>query len=178
MGEFLLDYADQFPTMSIREMEDRLLLMFYEETEQIDPFLAAYFHFEGELKKLFFAYNHSYFDFLTSASSLESTVMSQVGKGKSIPTSILRTHPYTEAIGEAISSRKPYAIEKLMDRIKWDYLGDAKGFFGIEQVLAYMIRLLLIKRWETLVPEIGQRHFDALQKSIKNKVRSLKTNLT
>jgi hypothetical protein len=178
MGEFLRHYADQFETMSIAEMEDRLLQLFYEETVQVDPFLAGYYEFETSLKKLFFAYNYSLFDFLKTSAAKDSPAFEQVYQDQSVTNEILRAYPAAEAIGEAIALKKPETIEKLMDSIMWDYLEDVSGFFGIEQLLVYVIRLLMIQRWESLAPEISLKRFNALQESIKNKVHSLQTSLT
>lgn len=175
MSEFLDAYEDQFLSISPREVENTLLGFFYEEVGQKGPFIAEYYQFERNLKGLFSAYNHSYFDFLAAPVNDEVALLHQVGKGKSIPSDLLRDYPYIEGISEVISTHQPAAIEILMDRIKWDYLDEVKSFFSGEQVFAYTLRLLMVNRWQTMNAEIGAARFDELQKNIKNKVRSLKT---
>lgn len=178
MEEFLREYEDQFEVMSMREMDDRLWQMFYEEVEKQNPFIADYYDFEKTLKELFSVYNHSYLDWLSVPTLSEGNTLEQVGKGKSISASILRRHPHIEAVDEAISSNNPTDIEKLMEQIKWDYLDEISGFFGREQVMVYALRLLMIQRWQRLTPDTGVTRFKALQDNIKNNVSSLKTYLT
>lgn len=175
MSEFLDTYEDQFPSIPPSEMENKLLDFFYEEAGQEDQFIAAYYQFERNVKRLFSTYNHSCFDFLAAPADADDTLLNQVGKGKSIPSGLLRDYPYIEDIAEVISTQQPAAIEMLMDQIKWDYLDEVRSFFSGEQVFAYTLRLLMVNRWQTMNAEIGAARFEELQKNIKNKVRSLKT---
>ncbi|MEQ8582815.1 MAG: DUF2764 family protein [Marinoscillum sp.] len=172
MSYFLDEYTDQFPTLTMKETEELLWELFYEEVEHQDPFIVAYYQFERKLKMFFSAYNYSNFDFLTVPNA-EEGILNQIGKGLSIPPDWLRNHPHIEDIGEAISSKEPGKIEKLMNQMKWDYLDEKKGVFNKEQVFEYTLKLLMVQRWQNLLPERGASRFVEMQERIKHNVRSL-----
>ena len=51
--------------------------------------------------------------------------------------------------------------ERRLDLMLWDFLEEAVKFeyFSFERVLSYMLRLMLLERWERMSPETGRRVF-------------------
>ncbi|MEL7002819.1 MAG: DUF2764 family protein [Bacteroidota bacterium] len=172
MEEYLKLNEDQFPTMSPREMEAKLWDMFYEEMSSQDQFVIDYYHFENRLKETIAAYNSDYFSFLGEPSLTDYTLLGQLGKGKTVSTTLLREYPYVEELGEKIHTSDPLSLERFIDRIKWDYLDEVKGYFERDQVFVYALRLLMIKRWQTLELEKEEQRFNAIHKTIKESFNS------
>jgi len=174
MSEFLNSYEDQFASMTLREMEDQLWGNFYREVEKQDPFIGHYFLFDRQLKELTAWYNASHFDFLSKASSKKDTSLSlnQPGKAKPVLADLPGDYPYLEKLEEAIASGLPDKIEQCVDQIKWSYLSQVPGFFGREQVFVYVLKLLVVLRWQKTNPEEGENHFSEIQENIKQKVNS------
>lgn len=172
MGDFLSLYEDQFPNMSPREMEDRLWEGFYEEVNAQSSFIKGYFQFEKSLKEILAAYNSSYYDFLSPPSAIDESILGQVGKGKSVTPGLQREHPYIEELYEKLETQRPDQLEKFINQIKWDYLEEVNADFGLEQVLAYTIRLLLTYDIDQRQLEKGASRLVELQENIKNRVQS------
>ncbi|MGD1957401.1 MAG: DUF2764 family protein [Fulvivirga sp.] len=172
IGEFLSIYEDQFPNMSPREMEDRLLDGFYEEAKKQSPFIKEYFKFEKRLKEILAAYNASCYNFLSPPSAIDESILGQVGKGKSVTPGFLREYPYIETLGEKVDTKQPEELEKFIDHIKWDYLQEVKDHFSGEQVFAYTLKLQLVLNERLSTLDRGAPHFQELQKTIKSKIQS------
>jgi len=172
MIEFLDSYEDQFQSMSPRKIEDLLWEKFYQEVVQKDAFLTNYLIFEQELKELAAWYNTSRYDFLKKAPSKNEAASNQFGNTKPILKGLPGVYPYSEKLGEAITAGLPDKIEQCIDRIKWDYLSQISGFFGREQVFVYVLKLLLILRWQGANAVDGERHFMEIQQNIRHSIHS------
>ncbi len=178
MDEFVTEYEDQFPTMTLTAMEERLTEMFHEEVKSLtEPFITDYFSFEKKLQEAIAAYNLSMFDFLPQPPTSDDNVFYQLGKHKSLPASLQREYPFLEEMGEVFEDFKPDNLERFVDRIKWDYLSSLTGFFERQHVYAYTLKLLLVWRWRRLEGEREQPHFNELSYKIKTSVRSPKIPL-
>lgn len=174
IDEYLDEYEDQFKTIAPAKMEEGLWSTFYRSTQRQCRFIANYFEFEKMLEGIFAAYNSDYFSFLNKATGDEDQLFGQFGKGKSISPMVLNRYPLLEEVEEKVASGNPFELERLLDRIKWEYLDEVEGFFGRDQVLAYTSKLLMVWRWQSLDPKEGQRHFDRFCENIRSKNRSSK----
>lgn len=178
MEEFVSDYQDQFSSMTLASMEERLREMFYDEVKNLpEPFIMDYFGFEEKLRKAVAAYNFSYFNFLSPLPDNEDDVFHQLGKHKSIPASLQHEYPFLNDIGEVFEELTPGRVERWLDQIKWDYLSNLGGFFKAEHVLAYTLKLLIVWRWQRLEKERDQPHFKTRAEKIKTTIPSPKIPL-
>ncbi|WKN45600.1 DUF2764 family protein [Tunicatimonas pelagia] len=175
MSEFLDEYEDQFAAMPPRTIEAQLWRAFYEEAEKQDAFINNYFQFDRCLKEIAAAYNASHFRFLTQPTSESDIARGGLGKGRTVPTSLLREYPYIELLGETIATYQPNQIEQLMDQLRWSYLEETTGFFGREQVFVYVVKLLIVIRWHRLVSSQEESHFETIRLAINNQVQTSKS---
>ncbi|MBV6646042.1 MAG: DUF2764 family protein [Cyclobacteriaceae bacterium] len=175
MSAYLEAYEDQLISMTPREIEDKLWDMFYDEVAHQDNYINRYFHFERELRELIAASNLSYFDFLGQPGGRRDGERDQVRNRLSGSSALMKSHPYLETMVEQVSAGNPKALERFLNRIKWDYLDEEQGFFAKEQVFAYTLKLLIIYRWSQLSLSLGASRFSSLQEEIKSNVRSFKT---
>jgi len=169
--EFIRIHEDQFSSLSPRELEEILWVMFYEEAEQQAPFIANYFRFDRQIKEMAAIYNSVNYSFLPQPTTVGGKESGAIGRGKTVPTAWLREYPYLESLGEVIATKRPDRIEKFMDRIRWDYLEDISGYFGCEQVFAYALKLLIVVRWQQMSPEKGSTHFEERLSAIEKPIR-------
>lgn len=175
MNDFLAENEDRLSSMSRREMEDAMQEGLYEEVFELNnAFLTRYYKFTRVLKSIIAAYNFNTYEFLTPPKihDVERLIL-QIGPDKSPSASTLKDHGFLEKLITALSENKPEKTERLTDLIIWDFLEDttAEPFSG-EFVLAYTIKLQLLKRWLRIEQESAA--YDKLLKTIINKNTSEK----
>lgn len=68
--------------------------------------------------------------------------------------------------------------EKKIDALKWNWLDDATFFhyFSIEKVIAYVLKLQLMERWQMLTIEKGREVFRHMLNQLKKEVDTETTN--
>ena len=64
--------------------------------------------------------------------------------------------------------------ERLIEDLRWQWLDEqTQGFeFSTDQVLAYIIRLMSLTRWQLLRPEDGEAAFQGLMDTVSRSIRS------
>lgn len=174
---FLQEFETQFPSLTMREMENRLQTKFEEALDKLeDDFLKSYFHFKSALKRLVAVFNQSQFNFLSeTAFQDENSLLDSLKKGQTPSAAILKTYPFAESLRDVVDTSDPYQIERFVEEIEWDYLSGSYTPFESEQVLAYTARLLLLSRKKQQNLERGAIRFNKLKRDIRNKVHSPKT---
>jgi hypothetical protein len=179
MSEFLSEHEDHLATMTMTDMEEKLMEKFQAQLNDTDnSFIIDYFTFEYQLKNAVAAYNLSHFDFLPKPPTSVDNIFYQLGKNKSIPPFLQQQYPFLEELAEITEDLIPNNIERFIDRIKWDYLSNLVGFFQREHVFAYTLKLLLVWRWQQLKVEQDEPHFEKLTERIKASIPSPKITLT
>lgn len=70
-------------------------------------------------------------------------------------------YPYVEQVIAIMELEDLVERERRLDLMLWDFLEEAVKFeyFSFERVLSYMLRLMLLERWERMSPETGRRVF-------------------
>jgi hypothetical protein len=66
------------------------------------------------------------------------------------------------AVEDAFGRTTPLEREQVLDRFRWQTLEElaAPGWFGLEAVLAYALKLRLVERWSSLDPKTGWQRID------------------
>lgn len=178
MSDFLAENEDRFSSMSMRAMEDALWEKFYAEIARLNhSFLIDYFAFNRALKGVIAAFQFNAYGFLSPPNIPDAERLTgQIGPDKSPTASLSKDYPYLEELIKALSANKPETIERLIDRILWEFLEERyQGVFSGEEVLAYTLKLQITQRWLIIDSQKGKARFDKLHRHIKNNVRSPKT---
>ncbi|MEM7551598.1 MAG: DUF2764 family protein [Bacteroidota bacterium] len=177
MGDFLSRWEEHFPSLLMWEIEEKLLEAFYAKIETLDNgFLKDYFLFERSLKKVMAVFNKSYFgEEMLDLPADHQSLAHQVGKGKTPSASLVNSYPYVEKLNELFPRQQVEVIEQIMDQIRWDYLSNVPGHFEREVVLAYCLKLFLVKKWTERDAVSDNQHFIELIQKIKSDVSTLNT---
>lgn len=79
-------------------------------------------------------------------------------------------YPYIESILDLFENSTMLERERGLDRIKWDKLDEMTTFyyFAVENVLAYMIRIQILERWQQLDEQKGKEIFERIIQDLKN----------
>lgn len=176
MVAFIREFEAQFPTLTMREMENRLQEKFDDELNKLNnAFIKDYFLFKRSLAGIVAAFNQSNHSFLSESSFHNDPLLDSLKKGQAPSSTVLKTYPFAEQLKEVILTTDPTQIEHFIERIEWDYLAGPYPTFGSEQVLAYTAKLFILFRKKNQKIESGSLRFDALKNDIRNKVHSPKT---
>lgn len=79
---------------------------------------------------------------------------------------------YAQTIFRIATENEFHEAEKKTDLERWSYLDSLTFFeyFTIDQVLGYLVRFLIVKRWERLDPETGKRMLKMLVEGMESDV--------
>lgn len=79
---------------------------------------------------------------------------------------------YAQAIFRIATENEFHEAEKKTDLERWSYLDSLTFFeyFTIDQVLGYLVRFLIVKRWERLDPETGKKMLKMLVEGMESDV--------
>ncbi|MDX9811010.1 MAG: DUF2764 family protein [Bacteroidales bacterium] len=79
---------------------------------------------------------------------------------------------YAQAIFRIATENEFHEAEKKTDLERWSYLDSLTFFeyFTIDQVLGYLLRFLIVKRWERLDPETGKKMLKMLVEGMESDV--------
>ncbi len=180
LNDFLVENEARFPTMTMQEMEEKLMANFYEEVANLNnPFITEYFHFLKKLKNLGAAFNYSAYKFLSAPLIKDSErLVGQIGPNSSPTATLTKDYPYVEEFVKVLSGGKPEKIENFIDRILWDFLEDNnKSSFSREEVFTYTLKLQMIQRWSLLDFNEGSKRFKKLHKDIISNVQFPKASM-
>lgn len=81
------------------------------------------------------------------------------------PAPFLRPGPFVAGLAaivkEALAAGTPLAIETALDRRRWSRLDELEAGtqFGVERLVVYRLKLLLLERRERFQPEAGRKSF-------------------
>ncbi|MCB0482136.1 MAG: DUF2764 family protein [Flavobacteriales bacterium] len=66
--------------------------------------------------------------------------------------------PFLKRCFESLDIENPIERNRRIDEIRWEYLDDLTffNFFGIEKILAYVIKFQDLEKWKQLDPQIGK----------------------
>ena len=162
--------------------DDRLTELFYEEcTQYKNPFIRDWFSFERDLRNLLAAVAVRGIvrakDDVDRRAIMEKSVLGR----NEIADAILKSSAPDFSVSSMLSwspvvmAQDPAALtenEKRLDRLRWDMAGEltALAGFGIETVMAFLVRFILVHRWLALDAVTGKRMFEALVEGLKKSV--------
>jgi hypothetical protein len=172
MQKFLASYRGENPENPNLSLENQLTWLYYDfMIEQENEFLRQWFTFLRDIKNIFAIYNARKFgiDFenqmigdneLTEAA--KRTVSKDFGMANELPyiDQIIGIHENTDIIEQEMS----------FDLLKWNYLDNLNTFnyFSIEQILAFVIKFIMVERWTKLETEHSKEIFKKMLNDLEN----------
>lgn len=178
--EFISSSRGARPPFPGDSTDDQLAWAFYEEAcAHPNNFLAAWFTFDLDLRNLLAAMNCRAMAAESGAPAALLIEKAIIGKNE-VAKRLMRSNapdfslyglfPAAERI-IALSHGKLVEMEKGIDAVRWSVLEELAFLtpFGIETILAYIIKLTIVHRWARLDPDEGGKLLDGLIESLRQK---------
>lgn len=158
------------------QIENKLHSLYFEQIITTgNNFLNQWFKFELNTKNILTAFNCVQFNY-----SIEKHLI-QVTQNNTMYSLLLNKHLKPELFEEDLPfahqifriaelNISPEEREKVIDKIKWDYLDEQTFFhyFTVEKILSYIIKIGIIERWMKLDAETGKALLDKLINELKH----------
>jgi hypothetical protein len=170
MIRFLDDEGDSLSSASITELETKLNDYLFEEAmQQDDDFIREYYQFIYQLNNIKAAYNARNFDYemgrhLNQDFFINKTLL----KNTSSDFGLSQQFPFMESLNAKFDEKKGYELERTFEEIIWEFLDETTrfSFFNRHKLFAYLVKLLMVKRWMDLQPETGKKRLEELTEKI------------
>lgn len=179
MKTFLEAYKEEklpFPELSF---EDQLNWLFYNEvTGHANSFISEWFSFDLDLRNVLAGLNcrkmatsseggESEFS-LANSIICRNDVTELIHKSNAPDFSLSNQIPWIEKV-VALNRDDLVEYEKNIDTIRWDMLNELTTFsyFQIETILAFIIKLDIVDRWQKLDPKTGKEKLEKLLIELK-----------
>jgi hypothetical protein len=172
MKKFLTDYREESPVNPNLSLENQLTWLYYDfMIEQKNEFLSQWFTSLRDIKNIFTIYNARKFGIdietqmigdyeLTEAA--KRTTSKDFGMANELPyiDQIIGIHENTDIVEQEMS----------FDLLKWNYLDNLNTFnyFSIEQILAFVIKFIMVERWTKLETEHSKEIFKKMLNDLEN----------
>jgi hypothetical protein len=172
MKKFLTNYREENPFNPNLSLENQLTWLFYDfMIEQKNEFLSQWFTSLRDIKNIFTIYNARKFGIdienqmigdyeLTEAA--KRTTSKDFGMANELPyiDQIIGIHENTDIVEQEMS----------FDLLKWNYLDSLNTFnnFSIEQILAFVIKFIMVERWTKLETEHSSEIFKKMLNDLEN----------
>jgi len=172
MKKFLTNYREENPFNPNLSLENQLTWLYYDfMIEQKNEFLSQWFTSLRDIKNIFTIYNARKFGIdienqmignyeLTEAA--KRTTSKDFGMANELPyiDQIIGIHENTDIVEQEMS----------FDLLKWNYLDSLNTFnyFSIEQILAFVIKFIMVERWTKLETEHSNEIFKKMLNDLEN----------
>jgi hypothetical protein len=176
MKTFLEAYKEEklpFPELSF---EDQLNWLFYDEaTDHDNPFIRDWLIFDLDLRNVLAGLNcrkmarNREGDFSLAQSIIcKNDVTELIHKSNAPDFSLSNKLPWIEKV-VSLNSDDLVEYEKSIDTLRWDILNELTIFtyFQIETILAFIVKLDMVERWQKLDPETGKEKLEKLLSELK-----------
>lgn len=178
INTFIQNYEGQLSSITMREAEEILWGLYFEEVhDRAGSYINAYYDFDAELRSIISALvslNNTSFD--RPQITEYQDYIDDILRTKSMSSDRFDTIPYSDKLEEQIKDGNPLELEKVLDRIRWDYLSEVNAeAFSPEYVYAYTFKLMLTSRWHAIETQSSDDPLARLIDNIKEKVHSPKT---
>ncbi|MFW6019533.1 MAG: DUF2764 family protein [Bacteroidales bacterium] len=173
MQKFIEHYYNEeeiFEGLSWRDQLSRLYYEYINETVQ-NEFLRQWFHFEQIISNIEVAFAAKRHDISISNAVVGDTETIEALKKSNIKNdAVIREIPYINKIILLCESDNLKDREIGIDRVKWDILNEmtTSYYFTIENILAYMLKLMMLDRWNQLDPERGKEKIKKLIEDLQS----------
>jgi hypothetical protein len=168
--DYMLDFVeanqDEFAARSIATLEQWLLNAFYQEaTQHEDTFISSYFSFERDLRNIITALNAQKYGYDKEQQLIgDAYINQQLLRSSAADFGLAQEYPFVEKLRELIEEQRVPELEHFMDSLLWEYLDELTRFsyFNSHKLLAYTIKLFMVKKWSWLKPDKGKERLHHL----------------
>jgi hypothetical protein len=166
MHDFVEAHRDEFAARSIATLEQWLLNAFYKETtHHEDAFIRGYFSFERDLRNIITALNCRKYGYNKEEQLIgDAYINQQLLRSSAADFGLAREYPFVEKLSERIEEQRVPELERQMDSLLWEQLDELTRFsyFNSHKLLAYTLKLFMVKKWSWLKPDKGKERLHHL----------------
>jgi len=170
MIKFLDEQAENLSATGLTELETRLNDYLFEAAiQQDDDFIREYYDFLYRLNNIKAAYNSRYFDYeLARHLNQDFDINKILLKNTSSDFGLSQQYLFMESLNGKFEEKKGYELERTFEKIIWEFLDETTrfSFFNRHKLFAYLVKLLMVKRWMDLQPEAGKKRLEELTDKI------------
>ena len=164
-----------FPGLSQRDQLNRL---FYDALAgHPSEFIRQWFAFDRDLRNVLAALNCRKMGDGGGDDNDVYALRRVIIGGNEVADTLLRSNAPDFSLGQAlpwmervlsVRDREPVDREKAIDQLRWDMLDELTMFsyFGVETLLAFVIKLGIVERWTRLEPEAGRERLRQLTEGL------------
>lgn len=172
MKKFLTAYREENPDNPNLSLENQLTWLYYDfMIEQKNEFLSQWFTFLRDIKNIFTIYNARKFGIDIESQIIGDYELTEAAKRTtSKDFGMVNELPYIDQIIGIHENTDIVEQEMSFDLLKWNYLDNLNTFnyFSIEQILAFVIKFIMIERWTTLETEHSKEIFKKMLNDLEN----------
>jgi len=166
MHDFVEEHQDEFAARSIGTLEQLLLTAFYREvTQHSDDLIREYFRFERDLRNIITALNGRKYDYEVENQLIGEAYINQfLVSNSAADFGLSQDYPFISELQQLIDQQEVPSLEHRMDQLLWEHLDELTRFsnFNSHQLLAYTLKLFMVKKWSWLEQDKGRERLQHL----------------
>lgn len=174
-ADFIRDYYERFESNNNTEIhllwEDKLSSLYYNEAIRCkNKFMASWFELNLNIGNMMTAYNCRKYGLDKEAYIIGDTEIAGILRRSEARDFNTGNSPdYMNELIQITEEGDFMMREKRLDVLRWNWLEEMTVFktFGIENVIAYLLRLEMIERWLVLDKVHGEKTFRQLVMDMK-----------
>lgn len=166
IGKIIEAYRNETPIISGKRWALQFSELYFKYAiSHPNLFISKWFQFERDLNNLLTAAKCKKHNIPVEGQLIGTgDLVEKLTRSSSRDFGLDNEFPYHDRIFKALDEDDFLQQEKMIDRVKWDYLDDEVFFhyFTIERIFSFLIKLTIIERWLSLDKETGQKLFNEL----------------
>ena len=174
-ADFIRDYYERFESNDNTDIhllwEDKLSSLYYNEAIRCrNAFMASWFELNLNIGNMMTAYNCRKYGLDKEAYIIGDTEIAGILRQSEVRDFNTGNAPdYMNELMQITEEGDFMMREKRLDVLRWNWLEEETFFktFGIESVIAYLLRLEMIERWLVLDKVHGEKTFRQLVADMK-----------
>jgi len=172
---FLASYREENPIRQNLSLENQLAWNYFDfMLEQKNDFLKQWFTFLRDVNNIFAIYNSRKFDFNIENQMIGDYELTETArKTASKDFGMANELPYIDQIIGIYENKDIVEQEIAIDLLKWNYINELNTFnyFSIEQILAFVIKFIMVERWTKLESEQSKEMFKNMLNDLENSIQ-------
>jgi hypothetical protein len=172
MKKFLEAWQEENPVHPKLSPENQLAWLYYDfMISQKNEFLKEWFTSLRDVKNIFAVYNSRKFGFNIENQMIGDYELTEAAKRTAAKDfGMANELPYIDQIIGIHENPNIVEQELSFDLLKWNYLDRLNTFnyFTIEQILAFVIKFIMVERWTKLDAELSKVIFKKMLNDLEN----------
>ena len=172
MKKFLEGYRDENPEQPKLSLENQLTWLYYDfMISQKNEFLHQWFTSLRDVKNIFAIYNARKFGIDIETQMIGDYELTEAAKRTaSKDFGMANELPYIDQVIGIYENTDIVEQEMTFDLLKWNYLDRLNTFnyFSIEQILAFVIKFIMVERWTKLETGHSTEIFKKMLNDLEN----------